>query len=371
MQHLTSDQIAQDLGINKRTIQQYCREGFLPATKTIRNRAHSYQVELGTYLEWKKLHFDGVKKGKCNKYYRNTKELTKSAIRAEVEIWLEWCANGQLSGKPFSKRTLELYESYFGYFINGLPRQAKLPIVSVDNLRSILGQYPPESYSTKQKIYDSTMSFAKYLVETKKLTEADREAFRKLRPKRFIPARKTVLTQAQLEEILAHINKAPGRNSYDRLLTKTLVIFLTNSGLRAQELCNLRLKDIDLEIGIVYVWLGKGNKNRRVGINEDTKMMLIKYLKERLKHDGDSFFISGIWSPLTKKTLMQKIRRISKSTGIDITCHGLRRTFASLNSARGRPLNHLRLALGHADLSTTQSYIMTTEDEVVEAMKDW
>jgi len=371
MQYLTVDQIAQDLGINKRTVQQYCREGFLQASKSIRNRAHSYQVELGSYIEWKRLHFDGVNKGKCNKYYRNTKELTKSEIQVKAETWLEWCANGQLSGKPFSKRTLELYEWYFGYFINGLPRQAKLPIISVDNLRLVLGQYPPEGYATKQKIYDSVMSFAKYLVETAKFTEVGREALRKLRPKRSIPARKTVLTQAQLETILDYIETSHGNSTRDKLLSQTLIIFLANTGLRAQELCNLKLKDMDLEIGIVHVWLGKGNKNRRVGINGSVVKQLQLYLKQRLKHGGESLFISGVGSPLTKKTLMQKIRRLSKATGIDFTCHGLRRTFASLNSAKGRPLNHLRIALGHADLSTTQSYIMTSEDEVVEAMKGW
>lgn len=371
MQYLTSDQIAQDLGIHKRTVQQYCREGFLPATKTIKNRAHSYQVELGIYLEWKKLHFDGVKKGKCNKHNRKTKELTKSEIKAEAEIWLQWCASGQLSGKPFSKRTLELYEWYFGYFVDGLPRQAKLPIISVDNLRLVLGQYPPEGYATKQKIYDSVMSFSKYLVETGKFTETDREVLRKLRPKRFTPARKTVLTLQQLETLLAYIVSSHGNGTRDKLLSETLIIFLANTGLRAQELCNLKLKDVDLEIGIVYVWLGKGNKNRRVGINGSVIEQLKLYLKQRLKYPGESFFISGVGTPLTKKTLMQKVRRLSKATGIDITCHGLRRTFASLNSAKGRPLNHLRLALGHADLSTTQSYIMTSEDEVVEAMKKW
>jgi integrase len=371
MQYLTSDQIAQDLGINKRTVQQYCREGFISATKTIRNRSHSYQIELGAYLEWKKLHFDGVKKGKCNKYNRKTRELSKSEIRAEAKVWLQWCANGQLNGKPFSKRTLELYESYFGYFIDDLPRQAKLPIISVDNLRLVLGKYQPQSYATKQKIYDSIMSLSKYLVETGKLAEQDRDALKKLRPRRSIPARKTVLTQQQLDIVLAYIDSSSGNSTRDKLLSKTLVIFLANTGLRAQELCNLKLKDIDLEIGIVYVWLGKGNKNRRVGINESVVKQLKIYLKQRINSHCDSFFISGLGTPLTKKTLMQKVRRLSKGTGIDITCHGLRRTFASLNSAKGRPLNHLRLALGHTDLSTTQSYIMTSEDEVVEAMKGW
>ena len=74
---------------------------------------------------------------------------------------------------------------------------------------------------------------------------------------------------------------------------------------------------------------------------------------------------------MTRDALIRKFHRLSKNSGIEFSAHGLRRTFATFNSNTGRSLNHLRIALGHSDLSTTQSYIMTTEDEVIEAMRGW
>ena len=63
----------------------------------------------------------------------------------------------------------------------------------------------------------------------------------------------------------------------------TLLIFIVNTGLRAMEISNLTLQDIDLINGIVSVWLGKGNKNRRVGLNQEVISALQEYLKFRLK----------------------------------------------------------------------------------------
>jgi len=70
-----------------------------------------------------------------------------------------------------------------------------------------------------------------------------------------------------LQKIKNHDDNA--RKAYDRLFTKTLVIFIVNTGLRAMELTNLKPEDVDLENGIVYVWLGKGNKNRKVGLTRE------------------------------------------------------------------------------------------------------
>ena len=46
----------------------------------------------------------------------------------------------------------------------------------------------------------------------------------------------------------------------------SLMYILSNSG--ASELCKLTLKDVDLESRLIKVRLGKGNKDRTVGINE-------------------------------------------------------------------------------------------------------
>jgi len=70
-------------------------------------------------------------------------------------------------------------------------------------------------------------------------------------------------------------------------------------------------------------------------------------------------------------SLGRLIKKLSKLSGIYITAHGLRRTFATLNAEQGRPLHLIQLALGHTDIRTTQEYLMTDEEAVIDAMKNW
>ena len=44
---------------------------------------------------------------------------------------------------------------------------------------------------------------------------------------------------------------------------------------------------------------------------------------------------------------------------------------ATIAANAGKPINIISLALGHADLKTTQGYLMTTQDEVIKEMQGW
>ena len=373
MDWLDTKQVAKDLKISLKTVQRYCREAYIPCKAVLRGKKPVYLINATEYLRWKQKCFPGANKGLLglNKFQSKTREPRKNEIMSLIPEWLQWIKTGQLTGKPIADRTLEIYGSYIYYYFKALPIKPILPVISLSNLRIVLGQYKPEQYSTKQKIYDSIMSFTKYLIEVNKCDQELRESFRKIRPKRIIPPKRTVFNEQQLKKFTDAINKSKFYHGYNKVLAITLIQFIAYTGLRAKEVADLKLERVDLDAGIVHVYLGKGNKNRKVGINSDLIELLTAYLKQRPEPECDSFFITQFGTPLTRKNLTQKITRLARMTGFDITTHGLRRTFASINSAKGRPLNHLRIALGHQDLSTTQSYIMTTENEVIEAMKEW
>ena len=74
---------------------------------------------------------------------------------------------------------------------------------------------------------------------------------------------------------------------------------------------------------------------------------------------------------MTGDTIHQKIERVSKHFDFHFTPHALRRAFVTINVNKGRPLVHLQIACGHADITTTRSYCQTSEDEVLEAMQNW
>ena len=87
-----------------------------------------------------------------------------------------------------------------------------------------------------------------------------------------------------------------------------------------------------------------------------------------IRPQGDFFFLQPSGAPFVRRMLQKRLLTISKRLGIDITCHGLRRTFATLAASQGRNINSIRIALGHSNLTTTQAYLRASEAEVVEAM---
>ncbi len=167
--------------------------------------------------------------------------------------------------------------------------------------------------------------------------------------------------------------RCKGQSGYDAILNSATIGF---AGLRASELCNLRMQDVDLVNRKIFIYLGKGKKNRYVGINDRLYEYLSKYLEGRTKANLEYFFLSKSNKThelvqVNRNHLLHKIKRLSKKVGFDINLHGLRRTFATIAANAGKPINIISLALGHSDLKTTQGYLMTTQDEVIKEMQGW
>lgn len=146
-----------------------------------------------------------------------------------------------------SDKTIWVYELYLKRYFDLLPVKAAKPLISENHLRNILGEIAIESYSIKKNIFTSIMSFTKFLVLKGKFKDDDREKLRKLRPKRFLPPKKTSLTRQQIDKLLEETNKLCGRNAFDRQVTRLIMLFVVNTGLRVSELINLKLNDVDLE----------------------------------------------------------------------------------------------------------------------------
>jgi site-specific recombinase XerD len=333
----------------------------MPARRVLVKNYSIYEVSEKDYYAWK---FEAKASKVTTSKARDSESSEFKDIESLINTWLDWCRTGKLCGRPIGPRTLELYKYYFRLYLKKLdPKDLKNPM-TIDLARKVIGSFPPASFSTKLNVYSSLMSFSKYLIENKKLGEEYRTRLKAIRPKRFLPAKKTSLNQNQYSSLIEALQKEKlggGFGNYDKILTKALIAFISNTGLRNSECCKLKLEDLDLTVGKVFVRLGKGNKNRTVGINQETLAVLSEYLEARNKFDSDYVFVNKLGNQFTVEALAKKVHKVTTRLGYkDISPHSLRRTFATINSAKGKPLNHLRIALGHADLSTTQSYIMTT-----------
>jgi site-specific recombinase XerD len=310
---------------------------------------------------------------------RPTKKLKYQNLSIEqvqsklIPIWLSWVRTGKLGGRLAGPRMIEIYDYYFNYFLNLLPKRSKPPIVSADNFRYIIGKIPVEKFSTRNNVYGALMSVSKFLIEHDEFTTEERSKLKELKPRRFFPPKRPCINEEQLNKVIEYLNQSREGSDYDRLLSKTLIIFIANTGLRAFEVANLTIQDVDLPSRVVSVINCKGRKNRKVGISQSLYQILCEYQKNRLLkfRNRKNFFLNRNGTPMNRDTIHQKIERVANNFDFHFSLHSLRRAFVSINVAKGRHLVYLQIACGHADITTTRSYCQTSQDEVLEAMKCW
>lgn len=141
-----------------------------------------------------------------------------------------------------------------------------------------------------------------------------------------------------------------------RLRNKLVLTLLYSSGLRVSELVSLITKDIDLEERTMRI-RGKGDKDRVVLFDSDSKLLIEKYLFVR-ESDSDYLFVNRIDNPLTTRYVQIMIKEYAEKAKINkkVTPHILRHSFATHLLKNGVDIRAIQQLLGHSNLSTTQIY---------------
>jgi integrase/recombinase XerD len=307
----------------------------------------------------------------------NLPEYWDSELTRWVKLWIQDLQSGI---QPATAQTVRTHRArfirYTTYIYEQNGQQQQLSIadcLEITNLYGRISSYPVESYSNRHCTFFSLRSFAQYLIKLGQLEEGYLIKIKPFRPKRVVPAKRTVLRDKEmLEKFRGAIQKEHYESDWSYLTVKTIMETLIQTGLRSSELAGLRLEDTDLMSNRLTVYLGKGRKSRVIGIPKSLNPFLERYLEQRLKvANGESFFLNGKQLPLQPVNIARMIQRISKRIELPITAHGLRRTFATLNAEEGRPLHLIQKALGHSNITTTQGYLMSDQEAVIEAMQDW
>lgn len=146
--------------------------------------------------------------------------------------------------------------------------------------------------------------------------------------------------------------------------------------MRISEALALRLKDIDLDTGVVHVLHGKGDKRRTLALDASSCEVVRSWLakRERLPVKNTSpVFCSMRGRPLRPSSVHRNLCMLAARAGIEkrVHPHGLRHTFATELVAEGVDLRVIQQALGHARISTTAEYIAKiVAPEVVAALRN-
>ena len=139
------------------------------------------------------------------------------------------------------------------------------------------------------------------------------------------------------------------------------------TGLRKQELLNLKYTDIDTDNFTIFVKQGKGNKDRIVPMSYTLAQSLKKYQDERkrLNKTNPEFFSSLRGNVgFTDNGLKKLVDQVRKSSGVYFTVHKLRHTFATLMLEGGCDIYSLSKMMGHSDIKTTTIYLSASAEHL-------
>lgn len=149
------------------------------------------------------------------------------------------------------------------------------------------------------------------------------------------------------------------------------------SGLRVSELINLKLSDLNLEMGFIHVY-GKGDKERIVPTTEYVAEKLKNYIENQrlslLKQENtDILFLTNRGKGFTRQGLWKTIKKYVLISGINknITPHTFRHSFATHLIENGADLRAVQEMLGHSDISTTQVYTQISATKIREMYKQF
>jgi site-specific recombinase XerD len=139
------------------------------------------------------------------------------------------------------------------------------------------------------------------------------------------------------------------------------------AGLRAEELVNLDVSDLDPDAEELRV-TGKGSKTRIVPLGEPAWRALARYLdlaRPKLAATSDdgrraepALFLSKRGRRLSTSDVRRRLRVSTQraGTGPGVSPHTLRHSFATHLLEGGADLRAIQELLGHASISTTQTY---------------
>ncbi|MCG2712239.1 MAG: site-specific tyrosine recombinase XerD [Candidatus Omnitrophica bacterium] len=205
--------------------------------------------------------------------------------------------------------------------------------------------------------------FYRYLVSQKYVKKDPAELLESPRLWRYLP---DVLSIREVESFLDVIRGDKVKHMRDRACFELLYA----TGMRVSELVDLKLKDIDLKLGIIRC-LGKGQKERIIPMGAYAQSALVDYLDKgrgKLLKDKESkhLFLSKLGAKITRQMIWKLIKQYVILANISkrVSPHTLRHSFATHLLEKGADLRIVQELLGHSNIATTQIYTHMNKDKL-------
>src|SRR4030043_578734 len=282
---------------------------------------------------------------------RNTSELWKSSSR---EAFMELTdAIGRyrrfLKRRNCSAHTVKNYMNILAHFSGWLKiaiEEATLKETNAYMDHLLRNRKKPKTINCH---FNCIHAFYEYLIEDEGLSLVNpvRKNYR-LRLPRPLPKH---LRDEQVEALFKEINDARDR---------AMFMLMLRCGLRVEEVTRLTADAIEYRSRQLYVFNGKGSKDRVVYLSEDAKSAIDEYMKKRRWSKEKRVFLVQRGTlrgkPISVRGIQKRIEHYAQRGGIEVSCHHLRHTMATQLLNADADLVTIQDLLGHSRITTTQCY---------------
>jgi site-specific recombinase XerD len=172
----------------------------------------------------------------------------------------------------------------------------------------------------------------------------------------YLKAEQKVLATLSPEQIQRFIAAtAKGRN---QIRCHTVVCLILDTGLRISEALRLTREDLDFDNLTIHV-LGKGGKHRIVPMSFELRKLLFRFVTRQNPPLRFPFGTRNN-SRMTVRNFQRDLAAFGQRLGISgvrLSPHTLRHTFAVSYLRAGGNLYYLQRILGHSSITTTERYL--------------
>lgn len=275
-----------------------------------------------------------------------------STLTQNIELFETSCR-----AKLLSARTLEWYDWLLNAYRDHVEKHS-LEWCDADTIDHFLAHVAARDVSahTVHGYYRALRRFFNWLEKRRKITENPMGMIDPPRRPRRFPR---FIEAENVEKLLRSIDADTWQDKRDR----AVILFLYDTGVRASELCELQLSNLETKQERVLVKNGKGGKDRYVPLGKRAMRLLTDWLQVRGKANCENIFIGRRGDKFQRRAITSLLRRRAKAAGIKgpIHPHAFRHGFAIAYLDNGGNIHNLQHLMGHATLRSTEVYLWSTD----------
>ncbi len=270
-----------------------------------------------------------------------------------------------LNQKGYSQKTVDEYIRHIKYFINLFKDKTHPKDIQKEDIYTFqkhLYDYKTRNdtsltLSTQAKRLRAIKGWFSFLQKRDYILFDPTTSIELPKEEKGLP--RAILTKQETRRLL----NTPDTRTLIGLRDKAILELLYSTGIRLNELLNIKLVDLELDQGLLKV-KGKFKKERIVPVGSIARRHLTIYIdkvRPRLQRDKryTAVFLSIRGRPMEKTVINASVRRYVQRAGIrkrHINCHALRHSCATHMLEEGADIRYIQELLGHKSLETTQIY---------------